>query len=675
MLKSSALAPCVGFLVMLLALAADAADSPAKTKATRLAGGHAKAKTSSETKGAAQGSNRVERKGVVVEFSAVPAENGAGDRGMVEGEYADIHFKITDARSHQPMKGLSPGAWLDIGSPLTDPGPESGSCKGKIETYLKGVAGVRPMLDLTSYYILVFNQDASISVIDPLVGIAGKTNLFATIILKSAPGDWAKSRDSKRLYVTLPEAGQVALVDTDNFKVIDNIDAGSRPMRIALQPDGRYLWVGNDADTAEAGGVTVIDTQTLKAVTHIPTGKGHHEVAFSDDDRFAFVSNRENGGVSVIDIGQTKKLKDIHTGSLPISLAYSKNGQALYVADGVDGSVSVLAGSVPEVIATIQAKPGIGPMRISPDGRWVLVVNSKENLVHVLEISTNRLVQSIPVGARPYQIAFSDAFAYVRSLDSEHVGMISLFELGNESALQVSTFAAGSMPPKEVPDLGIGASVAPAVGEAAVLIASPADNLVYYYMEGMLAPSGNFRNPGHNARAIEVVDRSLKETQPGEYSARVKIPVAGDYDVAFLLESPRLIQCFHAQAKPNPALKVARESAEIEYINASTHAKVGDTVQWRFRLDDPQNHQPKTGLSDVRVLYYLAPGLLRAEVPSQEVGEGVYQAELPIRRAGAYYVYVGIPSLKLKFGALPYRNLLASDHQLPTVPAQPLAKP
>ena len=671
MFKSTALAKCVGLLVMLAVLAAGAVGSSAEAKTTPLAKNHGKAKTSSEAKD----SNRVERKGVAVEFSAVSAEKGAGTGEVIEGEYADIHFKITDARSHQPMKGLSPGAWLDSGSPLTDSGPESRSCKGKIETYLKGVAGVRPMLDLTSYYILVFNQDASISVIDPLVGVAGKTNLFATIILKQPPGDWAKSPDNKRLYVTLPEAGQVAVVDTDNFRVIGNIDAGSRPMRIALQPDGRYLWVGNDADTEEAGGVTVIDTQTLKTVTHIPTGKGHHEIAFSDGDRFAFVSNREKGGVSVIDIGQMKKIKDIRTGSLPISLAYSTNGQALYVADGIDGSVAVVAGSEPEVIATIQAKPGLGPMRITPDGHWVLVVNSRENLVHVLEISTNRLVQNIPVGTRPYQIAFSDAFAYVRSLDSEHVGMISLAQLGKETALQISTFAAGSTPPKEVSDLGIGASVVPAVGEAAVVVASPADNLVYYYMEGMLAPSGNFRNPGHSARAIEVVDRSLKETQAGIYSARVKLPVAGDYDVAFLLESPRLIQCFHVQAKPNPALKVEHISAEIEYINPSTHAEVGDLVQWQFRIDDPQSHQPKTGLTDVRVLYYLAPGLLRTEVPSREVGSGVYQAELPIHRVGAYYVYVGIPSLKLKFGDLPYRNLLASEHQPSTAASQPFAKP
>ena len=183
----TALARCTGFFVLLLALVATVPASPTETNTTQQpAKTPAQANTPIKSKGSAINFNRVERKGVVVEFFTNNDGNNAanGEHDLVEGEYADIHFKITDALSHQPLKGLKPGAWLDIGAPLTATGPDSGSCKSKIETYFKGIAGVRPMLDLTSYYILVFNQDNSISVIDPLVGITGKTNLFASIILK-----------------------------------------------------------------------------------------------------------------------------------------------------------------------------------------------------------------------------------------------------------------------------------------------------------------------------------------------------------------------------------------------------------------------------------------------------------------------------------------------------------
>ena len=57
------------------------------------------------------------------------------------------------------------------------------SCKDRVATYLQGIVGVRPMIDLNSHFLLVLNRDPSISVIDPVVGITGITNLFAQINL------------------------------------------------------------------------------------------------------------------------------------------------------------------------------------------------------------------------------------------------------------------------------------------------------------------------------------------------------------------------------------------------------------------------------------------------------------------------------------------------------------
>ncbi|WP_424363325.1 YncE family protein [Methylocystis parvus] len=601
--------------------------------------------------------DRVERKGLIIEFTATGRDS---KRDLVEGEEAQLRFSIRDATSQQPMKGLAPGAWLDTGA-VERSERASSNCKRKMEKILRGAAGDRPTVDLSAYYIVAFNRDASLSIIDPLVGFAGKTNLLATIQLPKPPADWAKSPDSRRLYVTLPESGQIAVIDAESFKVGALVDAGTRPTRIALQASGRYLWIGNDGETSDSGGVTVIDPTTMKIVARFSTGKGHHELAFSHDDRFAFVSNRERGDVSVIDIASLQRIKDIATGPAPIALASSKMAQAVYVADGVSGVVSVIQGDQPAIVSRIRAKPGLGPVGITPDGRWALVLNSKENLVHVIEISTNRLVREVAVAARPYQIAFSQAFAYVRALDSENVGMIPLSHLGEGSAAETSAFAAGALAPGSVAGLGLGASISPAVGEAAMVVANPADNLIYYYMEGMLAPSGSFRNPGHEVAAVDVIDHGLKETAPGVYTGRAKIPAAGDYDVGFMLGAPRVNECFHVRAGPSPSRIRTVHAAAIEYLDVPARATPGDVVHWRFRLKDPLSGELKTGLTDVRVLYYAAPGLSRAEAPSHEVEAGLYEAELPIRSPGAYYIYVGSSSLPLRFEETPYRNLLVQE--------------
>ncbi len=606
------------------------------------------------------GSDRLERKGLVIGF-AVSATGRSNPKDILEGDDVDIRFTVSDASTGQPIKGLAPGSWLDPGSAVATAGAHrTESCEAKIKGYLKGSVSIRPQIDLSSYYILSVNRDASISVIDPLVGFAGKTNLLATITLNDAPADWVKARDGRRLYVTLPGAGQLAVIDMEKFKTIATLNVGLKPTRVALHGGGRYLWIGNDADAEETGGVTIVDTWSFEIAARVATGKGHHELAFSEDGRFAYVSNREKGGVSIIDAARFTKSKDISTGRAPVALAYSGIAQALYVADGVEGTVSVIQGDEPAIVSVVHARPGLGPIRLTPDGRWALVVNAQDNLVHLIEIATNRLTQNIPVGARPYHIAFSDAFAYVRSLDSEHVAMISLAQLGKPAAEQVSTFAAGAAAPAAVDNLGLGAPISRAFGEAAVVVASPGDNLIYYYMEGMLAPSGSFRNPGHQVGAVDVFDRSLKESQPGVYSARVKAPAAGDYDVAFLLGAPAVNECFHFKVAPAPSLARRFQTAAIDYLDAPNQATAGETIRWRFRIDDPQSGRPRAGLKDVHVLYYAAPGLLRRESASREIGEGVYEADLSLREAGAYYIYVGVPSLHLRFGDLPYRNLLVN---------------
>jgi YVTN family beta-propeller protein len=605
-----------------------------------------------------QGPQRLVRNGVVVEFSLLhPGDTSGPRRPLMEGDEAEVRLRMTDASSGLPLRGLSPSAWMDRGHLLPDKTEEQQECKERVGVYLKGLVGIRPLIDLNSYYLLVLNKDPSISVIDPVVGMTGKTSLYATVVLDRPGADWVRSLDQKKLYVSMPRAGAVAVVDTETFRVEARVQAGQEPTRVALQPDGHYLWIGNDASEPARSGVTVMDTRTLKPAASIATGRGHHEIVFSSDDRYAFVSNRDEGTVSVISIARLEKIKDLKAGALPISLAYSPLSQVLYVADGKEGRVTAFDGERLEEVARLSAKPGLGPMRFSQDGRWGLIVNPAEHVVYVVDAAENQLVHAIPVSGQPYQVSFTRAFAYVRLLDSERVEMINLSTLGRGKQPTVNGFAAGQGAPRLSGDLSIADSISPASTEAAVFVASPAENTTYFYMEGMNAPMGSFGNYGHNVRAVQVVDRSLREVEPGVYSARLRLPVAGQYDVAFLLDAPRVLHCFRVEAKVNPALKKDLGALEIEYLDAPAPLAVGQRPLLRFRLRDASTHEPSTGLEEVKVLTYAAPGRRRAEVTAREVGEGVYEVDPALSGAGAYYLYVSVPELKLKYGDLPYRTL------------------
>ena len=606
------------------------------------------------------------RKGMAVDFKVEPMVPERTGGKVMEGDFAEISFRISSAEDHEPLQGVYPGVWVDLVQ--TAEGEKKGvslDCKNRVANYLQGLVGMRPMIDLNSYFVMVLNQDPSISVIDPVVGITGITSLYTSIPLERPGADWAKTTDEKWLYVTMPRAGKVAAVNLDTFKVEKNLPAGEMPMRAAIQPDEEYLWIGNDIQGGVKSGVTVIDIDTGEIVKSIDTGAGHHEITFSDDSRRAFVTNRESGAVTVIDTGKLEIIGQVDTGSVPISIAYSPLSDAVYAADGMSGIITVIDPESGLSFEKIEAKRGLGPMRFSNDGRWGFVVNPNENLVFVIDASTNKLAHTVKVDNKPFQVALTETFAYIRSLDSEHISMINLQELNRGGDVIVNNFAAGVYPPSQVNDIRIADAMIPAAQDAAVLVASPADATVYYYMEGMNAPMGAFRNYGHKPRAVQIANRALKELEPGVYSTTVKVPMAGTFEVAFLNETPQFLHCFTMEAAVNPKLERASDPVAVEYLNERESLVAGDEMKLRFRLYKPGSGKTFVDAGGVTVKFFRAPRFDLTELVATHVGEGIYEATLPFRYAGSYYVYVAAPGLNVGYKDLNYKTVLVGKAETP----------
>jgi YVTN family beta-propeller protein len=438
-------------------------------------------------------------------------------------------------------------------------------------------------------------------------------------------------------------------------------------MRVELQSDQRYLWIGNNADDEQKSGVTVIDTADLEPVAFIPTGPGHHEIVFSDDNRHAFVTNRDGDGVTVIDVQRLARVKDIRTGNKPIAVAFSPLGQALYVTDAEDGKISVIDPDSLELRGRIEAQPGIGPLRFTADGRWGMVVNPTEDKVFVIDAAVNTLAHTISVGKQPFQVNFTTSFAYIRSLGTQDVGLIPLSELDGFDTPPVTYIPAGQRPPGAVAEISIADSIVPSVKQAAAAyIVNQAEGTVSYYMEGMGAPMGSFRNYGHETRAIEIVDRSLAEREPGVYRGRVRIPAAGSYDVAFMMDTPQFLHCFAANVEPDPEQRESDLALAVDYQVEARRITAGNSTKIHFILTDVANGRPAADVSDVSVLYYRSDGRGRRVEPAQSLGDGLYEATVQVDMPATYYVFVGAPSRNLKYTDLPFLSLMG----MPAPPAE-----
>jgi hypothetical protein len=252
--------------------------------------------------------HRLVQNGVTIEFSMHPASRAPTPGAFHEGDDVLFRFAMHDTAG-APLRGARPAAWMDL---RPEGGQGSPSCKVTVQELLSGSIFRKAELDLNVFYVLALNDDATITVVDPLFGF-GSTKLLALVRLESPGEDWVSTNDGERLFVSLPGANQVAVVGTTSWQVETSLAVATGPARLAMQPDEQYLWVSFEADGRgrEAGGVEVFTTSTLKSIARITTGGGPHDVAISDDSRYAVVTNRDSGTVSVIDVRRLVKTADL----------------------------------------------------------------------------------------------------------------------------------------------------------------------------------------------------------------------------------------------------------------------------------------------------------------------------------------------------------------------------
>jgi YVTN family beta-propeller protein len=599
---------------------------------------------------------RLVEQGISIEFNVDPQTRKA--TRVRAGEDANITFKVTDTTTGTPVKGLNLSAWLSLRA--EEKAVTATECREKIQSYLTGSMRARPDVDLNTYYILALNRSADISVIDPLLGFGG-SKLLTLVMMKSPGEDWVLTNDREKIFVTLPLINQVAVIETRSWHIATYIDAGIKPTSIALQPDQKYLWVGNDGNKGEAGGVTVIDTSTLKVAAQITTGAGRHGIVVTGDNRFAFVSNRESGTVSIVDVNKLEKIKDLEVGPGPVSLALSELSKAVYAVSEGDGSITVID-TQGQVLTRMKAKPGSRVVRFAPGGRYGLVLNTSESTVSVFDAASNRMLHEVKVGKAPDQVIFTNTFAFIRSLETESVEMIRLSTIGQE--IDISEFPGGQgLPGKGSPPVQAD-SIVPAPEGNSVIVANPVDKMLYYYSEGMAAPMGNFQNYRREPLAAMIVDRSLRETTPGVYATTVKLPASGNYDVAFLTDSPRIAHCFETAADPNPLLKEEKPIAlRIEHQARDLQLPINQNYSLRFKLIETKTDKARDNLDDVQVLTFSAPNNYQRRDVAKSLGNGIYEVNLNVPEAGVYMVFVQSGSMGVRYKDLPYLMLHAVEEK------------
>ena len=169
-------------------------------------------------------------------------------------------------------------------------------------------------------------------------------------------------------------------------------------------------------------------------------------------------------------------------------ISISAIAQRAYITTELNNTVSVINVATNSVIATIPLGTHPQGVSVSPDGTKVYITNNQDNTVSVINTSTNSVTATIPVGFGPYGIAVSPdgSLVYVGITTDHSVCVI------NTSVDTVSaTIPIGAVPQGIIvsPD-GTKVYVANYFGQHAVSVITTATNTVTATIAVGIAPMG-----------------------------------------------------------------------------------------------------------------------------------------------------------------------------------------
>jgi hypothetical protein len=260
-------------------------------------------------------------------------------------------------------------------------------------------------------------------------------------------------------------------------------------------------------------------------------------------------------------------------------------------------------------------------------------------------------------------VVFTSGYAYIRGTASEKITLLDL-TLAGQGKISPVEITAGRLPPNDLPqEIGVSDMIIPTPEGNAVMIANGPDQMLYYYVEGMMAPMGTFSNYKRRPQALLLLDRSLSEKEPGVYSTHIKLPSAGRYDVPFFLNQPQVINCFQLEVAQSPedANGAAQDSIAVEFLFKDKTLAPTGANSLRIKLTDTTSKKPIAGLKDVQVLVFQPPGIWQQRQFASEVEPGVYEIMQTFPESAAYRVMLSIASRGKTFAELPSAFVSVKD--------------
>ncbi len=214
----------------------------------------------------------------------------------------------------------------------------------------------------------------------------------------TSPRELAVSPDGTKLYVSNFHSNNVSLMDTASKSFLGQVQVGNNPLGIAANQSGNRVYVVNSA----SNNLSVIDPFLIEVIRTIRVGSNPTDLLVDRDK--ILVANAGSSNIYQISIHSLIVEKETNTGYGSHKLARDLL-ENIYTSNLNSNDVSVIPLSTNIIIQRITVEELPQKMTVDRDRRKLYVANGGSNSVSAIDLIRKKLIDSIPVGTRPYGLA------------------------------------------------------------------------------------------------------------------------------------------------------------------------------------------------------------------------------------------------------------------------------
>ncbi len=234
--------------------------------------------------------------------------------------------------------------------------------------------------------------------------------LKVTGLLKSGsdPEQFDLSHDGKRLFISNEDSAQVSVLDTVNGSIIASIPTGHEPEGVRMSPNGKWVVVTSETDST----ISIIDTGSLKVLKTAPVGMRPRDVAFTPDSKAVYVSGEGDASLFRVAIPAGEpvtRVLQLRKEARPMGVVFDAMRKRIYVSTGRGGTIAVVQqeGETGKLLEEIPVGARPWGIALSHDGRRLYTANGSSNDVTVVDTSSLSVLKKVPVGKGPWTVVLS----------------------------------------------------------------------------------------------------------------------------------------------------------------------------------------------------------------------------------------------------------------------------